>query len=99
MTDLDLVMKNKEVDPKSWQTFRERQIEPKIRNEAGEQGIGFSPNQEFAFLRKSIKSLYEFIAKQHPEVIYTEAYLEFMAYCDGVEKIVQNFELNITKNY
>ncbi len=93
MDNLKLALKNKEVDPKSWQTFREKQIEPKIRNEAGEQNIGYSQNQEFALLRKSIKSLYDLMSFLHSGVIYTDEYRSFMKYCEEVEKVTKSFDL------
>ena len=95
--DISLAEKNRSVDPKSWQTFQEKNIEPKIRNEAGANGIGYSANQEFAILRKAVKSIYDIVATIHPEVYYNDEYIKFMTYFETVKSIVEDFEYKISK--
>jgi hypothetical protein len=89
-----LAQKNKYADPKSWQKYQESIIEPKIRSENVNGGLGYSANQEFAMFRKTIMFLLDTIAKEHTELMYNEKYLKFVAYFDEIEKIVSDFELN-----
>ena len=92
MQDLDLVKRNKESDPKSWQTFREKCIEPKIREGKSKNDLGYSSNQEFAALRKALMYVFECLRELHPETTKAKEYEKFMTYCTTVEEIVDEFD-------
>lgn len=92
-----LVLKNKQADPKSWQKYQESKIEPVIRGNAGRNGIGYSANQEFAILRKAVKSLYDIVATIHPEVLYSAEYSKFINYYEAVKAVVDDFEMKVSK--
>lgn len=94
MNNLKLALKNKDIDPKSWQKFQESIIEPQIRESEINQGLGYSQNQEFAMFRKSIMFLFEEIAKEHPSILYSEKYLKFKSYFEAIDTIVKDFDIN-----
>lgn len=98
MDNLKLALKNKEVDPKSWQKFEESQIVPKIRDA---EDLWYSENQEFALFRKCIYHLYDLITSIRPDVLYSEQYQKFIKYYNAMQSIVGNFneEIKFKENY
>ena len=89
MDNLKLALRNQEEDPKSWQTFKEKLIEPKIR----ENSEGYSSNQEAARFRKAIMLLLDLYATEHPDLLEHPEYIKFKKYCDDVNlsvKICEN---------
>lgn len=95
MKNLKLAHKNKEVDPKSWQTYQESIIEPQIRDGDTENPVGYSSNQEYAMLRKAVKHMYSILVQRIPEIALSKEYSEFMEYCNRVEKVTESFKQGI----
>ncbi|MBP3573873.1 MAG: hypothetical protein J6J71_04625 [Prevotella sp.] len=95
MIDYRLALKNRYSNPKSWQTFKEANITPQIRRNAGYNRMGYTANQEFSILRKSVKSLYDIVLSIHPEVSHSEEYLKFMEYYNSIKEIVDDFNSSI----
>jgi hypothetical protein len=98
MDKIKLAMKNKVVDPKSWQKFEESNIVPKIRES---EDLWYSQNQELAMFRKCIYHLYDLISSIRPEVLYSEQYQKFIKYYNAMQAIVENFdkEIKVKENY